>query len=240
MTGDALMEKIAKESPDPLYARIESEPVHDGSGFQTDSDGNIRYDDNGKPIRKVGDKGHSVRQIIINLNVANTAKYDSGKYKGEYSDRPVFFYYTGPEKINESSNVRDSLPVIINFNADFRGIFFFPNSPVVVNGNQKNFEGYVIAKEYVMLKKYEDGDFLYDESNDVYYDRNLLVENFNGQKVKDSSDYQKVTVDEQTKYILKSGSVPLFLIKIVLSSFKVNFKPSILFLEIISCYPIFL
>ena len=30
------------------------------------------------------------------------------------------------------------------------------------------------------------------------------MENFQGEKVKDSSDYQKVTVDEQTKYILKS------------------------------------
>ncbi|MBQ3445003.1 MAG: hypothetical protein IJG33_17355 [Selenomonadaceae bacterium] len=46
------------------------------------------------------------------------------------------------------------MPVIINFNEDFRGIFFFPNSPVVINGNQNNFEGYVIAKSFVMLKTY--------------------------------------------------------------------------------------
>ena len=44
------------------------------------------------------------------------------------------------------SDYNDSLPVIINFNADFRGIFFFPNSPAVINGNQNNFEGCVIVR----------------------------------------------------------------------------------------------
>ena len=97
--------------------------------------------------------------------------------------------------------MRDSLPVIINFNAYFRGIFFFPNSPVVVNGNDKNFYGHVIAKEFVMLKTYENetysdgvtrgGDFVYDEKNDVYYDISTLTSA--PSKIKDDPEFTKIT-----------------------------------------------
>ena len=218
---DEIIEQIARDPPDPLYVHIESEPVHDGLGFKKNADGSVQFDANGNPIREIGNQASSVHQVIINLNVPNTGKYDSGKYAGAYRDRPVFFYYTGPEKVDQNSHVRDSLPVIINFNADFRGIFFFPNSPVVINGNQTNFEetnfeGYIIAKEFVMLKKYHyagyeyrddnnHGDFLRyfaeDEKNDVYYDRSLLVEGT--VPVSSSNDFVQVTINGQTKYVLK-------------------------------------
>ena len=54
-----------KESTDPLYIRIESEDNY--------VDGNV---------------GNTVRQIIINVNVANTGT----------NDRPIFFFYDGPQK----------------------------------------------------------------------------------------------------------------------------------------------
>ena len=215
-----------KEPPDPLYARIESEPVHDGQGLKADG--------NGGYTRNSGPNGSSVRQIIINLNVPNMTVSGTDKLGyTEYSDRPVFFYYTGPEKnlsgsaevvdyydgYNEASHVRDSLPVIINFNADFRGIFFFPNSPVVVNGNENNFYGYIIAKEFVMLKtydykKYSDGktrggDFLRyvapDTKDDVYYDRSLLVEGTI--PVSSHDDFTSISINGQTKYVLKSDLI---------------------------------
>ena len=226
LSNEEIIEQISRDPPDPLYARIESEPIHDNGGYEKDA--------NGKIVRKKGGNGSSIRQIIINLNVANMTKYDSGKHAGEYSDRPIFFYYTGPEKYDTSNkndpnyqaadyyngynklsnHVRDSLPVIINFNKDFRGIFFFPNSPVVINGNQKNFEGYVIAKEFVMLKTYEDdefsyngiGDFVYDEKNKVYYDISTLTTP--PDIIENAPDFTKITYTQNgelvEKYILNS------------------------------------
>ena len=119
---------------DPLYIRIESEPIYNDGITNVHS---------------------SVRQIIINVNAAsddptgyNTKKDD----EGNYIYRPLVIYYEGPEKladtINPESTVRDSKPVIINLNADFRGIIVMDNSPVVINGNGHKFYGFVIAKEY--------------------------------------------------------------------------------------------
>ena len=214
---EAMIRKVAKSPPDPLFANIESEPINDTSGASS-----------------------SVHQIIININSCNGHYYkqpsdvyaageDKDDYIGDYKYRPMVFYYTGPEKDMKGGKVqtnmktyladdgretvRDSFPVIINMNEDFRGIFFFPNSPVVLNGNGKNFQGYIIAKEFVMLKKYKydyyeegagGGDFLHDEVNDVYYDKSILMQNFHGELVRDSDLYQVVNYDGQEKYILKT------------------------------------
>ncbi len=114
-----------KEAPDPLYLRIESETVY---------------------LNKYSSAGHnaynSVRQIIINVNYTNTLE----------NDRPMVFFYDGPEKINATSHIRDSKTVILNFNADFRGILYAPNSPVAILGNNHNFRGFIVAKKFVRLK----------------------------------------------------------------------------------------
>lgn len=143
--------KKAKEPPDPLYVYIENENIY---SHEHQGDGNTSF--------------NTVRQIIININATN---------KNENTDRPMFFFYDGPEKIDSENkkktwhetwreswkytdryqnNARNSLPVIVNFYADFRGVFFFPNSPIVINGNGKNFEGFVVAQEYLRLKTAED------------------------------------------------------------------------------------
>ena len=201
---------------DVLYARIESEPINDS-----------------------GNVSSSVHQIIINVNNTNTNKYQNhsgdfpdyypeawqstaNQYTGQYCDRAIFFYYTGPEKDMSGGNakegmvsyeahdgrktVRDSLPVIINLNEDFRGIFFFPNSPVVINGNNHNFKGYIIAKEYVQLLGKD--DLLYNAAKKVYYDRNTLVK-AKDETVADSDDFQAVTYYDNdgtahNKYLPKS------------------------------------
>ena len=56
-----------------------------------------------------------------------------------------------PKQAYPNLSWRDSKPVILNLNADFRGILFAPNSPVVINGNGKNFYGFVVAKEFVRV-----------------------------------------------------------------------------------------
>lgn len=129
-----------KGQPDPLYAMIESEPMNAGIGTYATS---------------------SVHQIIININTSNTAytlenigtDSDGNKvYKKVYKYRPMLFFYEGPEDLNgNTGGDRASLPVILNLQADFRGVLFAPNSPVVVIGNGHSFEGMVIAKSFVEL-----------------------------------------------------------------------------------------
>lgn len=116
---------MGRVEPDPLYARIESEQIKLTRYSPKDLDG---Y--------------NSVHQIIINVNQSNIAS----------DDRPMVFFYDGPDKIDENSSVRDSKPVILHLNADFRGVLYAPNSPVVICGNNKNFKGFVVAKEFRKLK----------------------------------------------------------------------------------------
>lgn len=143
------------DAPDILYAKIESEPMNDGDGLKPDG------------TKKISNRSSSVHQLVININADNTAA----------NKRPIFFFYDGPEDFNrelrdpldpdpnfgkDDSNPdpnfrRDSKPVILNLNADFNGALFVPNSAVAINGNQKNFKGFVVAKEFVQTKK--QGDF---------------------------------------------------------------------------------
>lgn len=172
---------VVKDPPDPLYAFIEQETILTNS---VSGRGNM----------------NSVRQIIINNDVANT---------DVKNDRPWVFFYEGPElpyspsepdpeladeknmtsdewielfekqkkQANKKSAYYDEdgdyigeyssefktvvanrplLPVILNLYADFRGILFIPNNPVVINGNGHKFEGFVVAREFRRLKTWKD------------------------------------------------------------------------------------
>jgi len=103
--------------------------------------------------------------------------------------RPMIIFYEGPDRgltegVDDSDknssqsgspkeaypnlSWRDSKPVILNLNADFRGILFAPNSPVVINGNGKNFHGFVVAREFVRVTTEKD----YTVKNGKYIDAN--------------------------------------------------------------------
>ena len=122
--------KIIPEQ-DPLYVRIESEELNEGT--------NDRY-------------GTLVRQIWLNVDE---------NYKAE-NNRPMVIFYEGPDRgLSEAydavdlSNgqapnpsarypglrMRNSQPVILNLNADFKGILFAPNSPVAIIGKEHKLEG---------------------------------------------------------------------------------------------------
>ena len=173
--GKTLNKKFEREPPDPLYVYVENENIYSHEHQNTTA-------------------FNTVRQFIININVSNT---------NEATERPMMFFYDGPEKIkggntkntwNEKwreswkylsdyeNNLRNSLPVIINFNEDFRGTFFFPNSPVVINGNGHKFEGFVVAQEYLRLKtaadfpaKADSGTLSTERGCAVYKDENGVV-----------------------------------------------------------------
>lgn len=121
---------------DPLYVRIESEPMV----------ANLY----GKTMTTL----NSVRQIILNINETNIDAGDD-EHTHTYTYRPLVIFYNGPEK-NDEDSARVSQPVIVNLKADFRGILFMPNSPVVINGNGHKFQGFVIAKEFKKLKTEND------------------------------------------------------------------------------------
>lgn len=80
-----------------------------------------------------------VRQIVININADNTAD----------NLRPLFFYYDGPDAV-KSENAEPQ-PVILNLNANFKGVLFMPDVPVVINGNGHTFEGFIVASEFRYL-----------------------------------------------------------------------------------------
>ena len=152
-----------KEPPDSLYIMIEQEV-----GIKT-----VTYSDGGTYTR--GHNSNSVHQIIINNNVANT---------NENTHRPLVFFYEGPEVLSkEEANaanldiydgddyvgVRPFLPVILNLNADFRGIVFAQNNPVIICGNGHKMEGFVVAREFRRLKTAADFQSEKDSSGKQKY-----------------------------------------------------------------------
>ena len=165
-----------KDPPDPIYAFFEREPIRKSGWYKTYTKGDI----NNLEYVSISGRGNmsAVRQIIINNKIDN--------YTNEDSYRPIVFFYEGPEpyrdddeatvlaadqkgiKNNTKNNsvypydgttyngIRQSQPVILNLYADFRGILFAPKSAVAINGNNYNFEGFVVAAEYVKLMQESD------------------------------------------------------------------------------------
>lgn len=137
-------------------------------------------------IESEATNSYHLRQVIINVNVSNT----------DDSERPLVFFYEGD--VYESS-----FPVIVNLNADFRGVLYAPNSPVVVIGNGHSFEGFIIAQSYVQLmtkdeldenycKAIEDENYAYiDEEGNTQY--RIFVDGYG------YVQYEDKTIDQPTK-----------------------------------------
>ena len=149
-------EQVKKNPEDALHVRIESEPIRNFS-FKA---------------KKFQDVYSTVRQIFLNINQANTGE----------NDRPLIFYYDGPESYDQDSNysagydpnshVRDSQPVVLTLNADARVILFAPNSPVVIRGNGHKMQGFVIAKEFHRLTTEADYTVTVEDGVKRYFDKN--------------------------------------------------------------------
>ena len=124
---------------DVLWGRIESETMlyHPDAGNGLEGKVTIR-------------SLNSVRQLIINFNQSN---YNTAAQKY----RPVILFYDGPERYSTDNSIRDSKPIILNFNVPFRFILYAPNSPVVILGKEKEgLRGFIVAKKYMRLKKEDD------------------------------------------------------------------------------------
>ena len=213
--------------PDPLWVRIESDPWW--SGDKASYANGVGWD--------------SVHQMIISIDKSNTGSTDRAfkftnekkKVNGDFVDgdfdgysiagglaykyRPFFIFYKGPEVYVEGNSVRKSQPVILNLNADWNGILYAPNSPVVILGNGKKLTGFVIAKEFVQLAKKEDytrnGYHEYQDLNgkpilvkpeDIFSESEL--------NAKYSSDDYKITKSDSDKTlsVYKYEKVPKYFI----------------------------
>lgn len=121
------------------------------------------------------------RQVIINVNVSNM---------NESTDRPIVLFYEGATN-------GDSYPVIVNLNEDFRGVVFAPNSPVVINGNDHEFKGFVIADSYVELMT----------EDDYWTDENFVDRYFDSDNVEYFKTGYGVFVDYSGEVQYKKGSI---------------------------------
>lgn len=207
---------VKSADADPLYVRIESEPMVSHLFGKS----NIQRD------------FASVRQIILNFNETNMVSSDNEK-EHNYTYRPLVIFYDGPEKNGtDPAGIRDSQPVILNFNADFRGILFMPNSPVVINGNNHKFQGFVIAKEFVKLKTEDNYPFRYTREGDnkvIYFESAPDTESASGNNwimakkndgtstdwfkvnrsdLLDTSDYETITVEDSVAKVVNEDYKP--------------------------------
>ena len=217
--------------PDPLWVRIESDPWWIGSAAP--------YIDSSTGL-------NSVRQMIISIDKSNVESTDHafkftddkkkvdnktkqalGDFDGyeiegglAYKYRPFFVFYKGPEVYDESNTVRKSQPVILNLNADWNGILYAPNSPVVILGNGKKLTGFVVAKEFVQLKTVKDYT---DNGYSEYTDENgkpMLVESDKvfsesklNEKYPETDNYEvNKSEDGKTISVYKYEKVPKYFI----------------------------
>ena len=119
-----------------------------------------------------------VRQFVININVDNTAD----------NLRPLFFYYDGPDPV-KSENAPPQ-PLILNLNANFKGVLFMPDVPVVINGNGHTFEGFIVASEFRYLDTSKGSQVKYSS---------------NGQKITNASDNKiRVNTSNGDVYSIKA------------------------------------
>ena len=164
----------ARDYPDPLGVRIESEPMWYNLGVK---DGQTEL--------------NTVRQIIININQSNMTEVDGDGNAipdaNGYTYRPLIIFYDGPETNAKNPNLseaerlrtptkrrRPSQPIILNLNADFSGILCAPNSPVVLQANGHKFKGLIFAQKYYSLKTeadvyVKDGRYFSDTSTTTEY-----------------------------------------------------------------------
>ena len=109
---------------DPLLVRIESEDIRRIHSYSND---NIFYTS-------------SVRKLTLKINVDNMAS----------DNRPLIIYYYGPQDSDENVGAgRESQPVTLELNANFKGMLFAPYSPDIVKSNGYKIRGLVIGKSFM-------------------------------------------------------------------------------------------
>lgn len=136
----------SKGAVDPLWVRIESDPIIWQKKIQDGKETDVTV-------------YNSVRQFTLNFNADNSQVKGSGDNK-YYEHRPYVIFYTGPENVDYATKdgvlIRHSQPVVVNLNEDTNAIMYFPENPVVLNGNGHKLTGFIIAKCFLFAVTSED------------------------------------------------------------------------------------
>ncbi len=157
-TSPKYINGYAVPATDPLYIRIESEELNEADGDKQNT---------------------TARQMFININADNTAS----------NARPLIIFYEGPDRglkegyddadVEGSTQTqspkdaypnltrRTAQPVVLNLQADFKGILFAPSSPVIIKGNGHKMEGFVVAKNFIDFA--DSGDVRVTENGLTFY-----------------------------------------------------------------------
>ena len=123
---------------DPLLVRVESEDINYTHAFSNE---NLFY-------------ASSVRKF--------TFKIDVDSMSSDY--RPLVIFYDGPQDIYGNTGAgRESQPVTLELNANFKGILFAPNSPVIIKSNGYKMRGLVVGKYFI-----KDGKILNPNTSPLY------------------------------------------------------------------------
>lgn len=217
-----------KEYPDLLGVRVESEPMWSKLGVLTQktlnsvrqiviniNQSNICNEDDEityRPLVFFYD-GPETNSTNPNLTAAERAS-SKAKSAKTVADSGYIHYENGVKYVNgvpygenETPYIRDSQPVIINLNAGLSGVFYMPNSPVVLNDNGQDFKGFIVAKKYLALKTEDD----FTESGGKYYGSDgkeyfRLVDTVNGfdnvmfVDEKNNVQYKDVSADFKYQY----------------------------------------
>ena len=168
---EAFPTRDKSKQADPLYVRIESDPIknpYTGAGVSN---------------------FNSVRQVTLNFNDDNS-QVDDENNPHYYINRPYVVFYDGPENIDYTTDangvlIRHSQPVVINLNDNLNAIIYMPESPVIINGNGNEFKGFVIAKCFLQTVTSEEMTnnskfYLYDGFNTPTLFRGNYIEGTDG------------------------------------------------------------
>ena len=85
----------------------------------------------------------SSRKFTFQINADNMSS--------DYRPLVIFYYGTqdADKKVSSEGGIRESQPVTLELNADFKGILFAPNSPVIIKSNGHKLKGFVIGKSFM-------------------------------------------------------------------------------------------
>ena len=146
--NEALAQLVARNfkgkiaASDPLLVRIESEDMRRIHSY---SNANLFY-------------ASSVRKLTLKIEVDNTAS----------ENRPLVIFYYGPQDIDENVGAgRESEPVTLELNTNFKGILFAPYSPIIIKGNGHRLQGLVIGKSFL-----HNGSIVTSPASSIYTDFN--------------------------------------------------------------------
>ena len=123
-------------------------------------------------------------------------------------------FYTGPENVDYATTkdskgndvlIRHSQPVVVNLNENTNAILYFPESPVVLNGNGHKLTGFVIAKCYLLSVTAE--EMMSGEKITLYDGFNAPNEDFKGDFIAGKDGMGQTVFFHDNEYLVDKSDI---------------------------------